>query len=311
MSFQKKRRLALRADFIIAVTVAFCLALFLLAGDVPATTPEHNQDGEIVVLADPNDPNKPSAPARPFALIVFRDEIDDAIAGQRCVLPVTVIDEGTGVGAGDPVMLSIALRGLPSEATVSIEPNEIRPGEVAELTIIPDETIIPIEPNDLDPNRPLPPGDDRPVVPVNPVEPEERHVFVDLLAERGGIRRNRLVEVSVLPGEDLLGETAAFYHDLFIPWLAEHHPELGITGQTEWTGTVVKPHILVVMYYLFFSPEWEMGLRWHVMIPPHDWAEIYLRHRSELSSTRAWRIHSVDGQLEPEVTELPSEGIFR
>ena len=129
--------------------------------------------------------------------------------------------------------------------------------------------------------------------------------------KRGGIRRNRLIEVSVLPGEDHLGETAAFYRDLFIPWLAEHHPELGITGQTEWTGTVVKPHILVVMYYLFFSPEWEMGLRWHVMIPPHDWAEIYLRHRSELSSTWAWRIHSVDGQLEPEVTELPSEGIFR
>jgi len=65
------------------------------------------------------------------------------------------------------------------------------------------------------------------------------------------------------------------------------------------------------MYYLFFSPEWEMGLRWHVMIPPHDWAEIYLRRRSELSSTRAWRIHSVDGQLEPQIRELPVEGIFR
>ena len=64
-----------------------------------------------------------------------------------------------------------------------------------------------------------------------------------------------MVEVSVLPGEDQLGETAAFYHDLFIPWLAEHHPELGITGQTKWTGTIVKPHILVVMYYLFFSSE--------------------------------------------------------
>jgi len=305
ISLHKKSRSDLCADCIIAVAVVFCLTLPLLTGATIAMTPAHDHDGHKFLSADANDPNEQPMPAKPFALVVLHDEIDDAIAGQCCVLPVTVIDEGTGAGTGDPVMLSIDLKGLTSDATVSIEPNAIRPGEVAELMIIP------IEPNDLDPNHPLRPVDDRPVD-INPEDPEqERHVFVDLLAERGGIRRNRLIEVSVLPGEDHLGETAAFYRDLFIPWLAEHHPELGITGQTEWTGTVVKPHILVVTYYLFFSPEWEMGLRWHVMIPPHDWAEIYLRHRSELSSTRAWRIHSVDGQLDPEVTELPSEGVFR
>jgi hypothetical protein len=305
ISLNKKSHLYLCADCIIAVTVVLFLNLLFLTGATIAMTPSHDHDGHRFLDSDPNDPDEQPKTAQPFALVVLYDEIDDAITGQRCVLPVTVIDEGIGAGSGDPVMLSTALRGLPSDATVSIEPNAIRPGEVAELRIIPNE------PNDLDPNLPLRPANDLPVE-IDPENPEqERHVFVDLLAERGGIKRNRLIEVSVLSGEDHLAETATLYRDLFIPWLDEHHPELGISGQTEWTGTVVKPHILVVMYYLFFSPEWEMGLRWHVMIPPHDWAEIYLRHRSELSSTRAWRIHSVDGQLDPVVTELPSEGIFR
>ena len=48
------------------------------------------------------------------------------------------------------------------------------------------------------------------------------------------------------------------------------HPELGITVETEWTPTIVRPHILVLMYDPFFSQDWEMGLRWHVMIPPVD-----------------------------------------
>jgi hypothetical protein len=256
------------------------------------------------------DPDEDQKPAKPFALVPFLDEMDDAIVGQRCVLPVTVVDEGSGTGAGDPVALSATLLGVPHSATVSVEPNAIRPGEVAELTIIP------LEPNDVDPNHALLPDDGRPEGPVGglvgPIDPEQAtEVFVGLQAERAGVKRGRMIEVTVLPGEDLTGETAAFYRDLFVPWLAKNHPELGITEATEWVGTIVRPHILVVTYYLFFSPEWEMGVRWHVMIPPHDWAEIYLRRRGELNSTRAWRIHSVDGGLEPEVTELPVEGIFR
>jgi hypothetical protein len=35
----------------------------------------------------------------------------------------------------------------------------------------------------------------------------------------------------------------------------------------------------VVSHYLFVSDQWEMGVRWHIMIPPDNWAEIYLRER--------------------------------
>lgn len=253
------------------------------------------------------DPDKGQKPAKPFALVPFLDEMDDAIVGQRCVFPVTVVDEGSGVGAGEPVVLSASLRGITHGATVVVEPNTILPGEVAEVTVIP------LAVDDAAPAHPDLPGGDQPDGPVvGPIEPEQdREVFVELQAERAGLKRSRMIEVTVLPGEDLTAETAAVYRDLFVPWLAKNHPELGITEATEWVGTIVRPHILVVTYYLFFSPEWEMGVRWHVMIPPHDWAEIYLRRRGELNSTRAWRIHSVDGGLEPEVAELPVEGIFR
>lgn len=306
MSFQKTIPLQSYVCMILRSAQVLCLAL-LLTGDILAVTPEGRLADPGIRLTNVNDPNELSLQTQPFALVLLRDEIDNAIMGQRCVFPITVIDEGIGEGTGEPVLLSIDTLGQgPADVNVSIEPNEIRPGEVAELTIIP------LKLDDPDPNRLLPPVEDDLGGLIVPEDPEqEQDVFVNLHAMRGKVRRTRLIEVSVLPGEDHLAETAARYRDLFVPWLAEHHPELGITEQTEWVGTIVRPRILIVMYYLFFSSEWEMGVRWHVMIPPYDWAEIYLRRRGELSSTWAWRIHSVEGQLEPEIVELPVEGIFR
>ena len=118
--------------------------------------------------------------------------------------------------------------------------------------------------------------------------------------------------MNVTQGQDEFAALASDYRDRFIPWLAVNHPELGITEETIWDGTIVSPHIVVVMYYLFFSEEWEMGLRWHVTIPPYDFAEIYLRRRdTNLSSTHAFKIYSLDAQDEPQVVDLPQEGIWR
>lgn len=88
--------------------------------------------------------------------------------------------------------------------------------------------------------------------------------------------------------------------DLFIPWLAANRPELGITTETEWTGTYAKVLMPVVNYYLFFSKEWEMGLAFHVMIRPDDWVLIYLRHRfTEVLPSYAFVISSLAAQEEP------------
>ncbi|GAI01433.1 unnamed protein product, partial [marine sediment metagenome] len=145
----------------------------------------------------------------------------------------------------------------------------ITPGQVAEVTVIPNEAST------------------------------GETLTVNIKGERGGLQTETRTIV-VLVGEDTLEPYAADVRDRFIPWLAANYPEFGITTETEWTGTVVRPRILVVTFYLFFSEDWEMGVSWHVTIPPHDWTRIYLRHRAtEVSPSYAFEISSLDAQEEP------------
>jgi hypothetical protein len=159
------------------------------------------------------------------------------------------------------------------DAIVTVHPGAITPGQVAEVTVIPDEGS---------------PGET---------------LTVTIMGERDGLKRTKTASVKVgepLPDPGGLAQYAAEIRDRFIPWLTANHPEFGITSETEWIPTVVYPHIMVVMYYLFFSDDWEMGVRWHVTIPPHDWAEIYLRHRTtEVRPSYAFKISSLTAQEEP------------
>jgi len=105
--------------------------------------------------------------------------------------------------------------------------------------------------------------------------------------------------------------TGAAMRDAFIPWLASDHPELGINADTEWTAVPLRPHILEVSYYLFLSDEWELAVWWHVMIPPYDWARMYLRHRdTESAPSFGAEISSVSAHDEPH-TMTPPEEIWR
>ncbi|MBA7476768.1 hypothetical protein ES707_12163 [subsurface metagenome] len=216
--------------------------------------------------------------ATPFSLQVIPAYMEDTIAGQSCVFLVTVTDEGEGGGQG--VNISATAPG----AEVTVSPQAITPGQVAEVIVVPDEASI------------------------------SSTLTVTVNGERDGLKQTETVTLDVL--EDIydsegLATYAIELHDKFIPWLAENHPELGITSQTEWTGTIVTPHIMVVMYYLFFSEDWEMGLRWHVTIPPYDWAEIYLRHRTiEVAPSYAFKISSLEAQDEPQAVE-PEASVWR
>ena len=101
---------------------------------------------------------------------------------------------------------------------------------------------------------------------------------------------------------------AAQMRDLFIPYVSEHWRQLGITADTEWVGTIVKPRYLVVTHYLFFSDQWELGVMWHNTIPPYNWAEVYLRRRFLCDHPQyAFRISSVtaDPPEEPHVVPPP------
>ena len=215
----------------------------------------------------------------PFSMQVIPEHIEDAIAGQRCVFLVSVADEGEGSGKGEVVSISATAPG----SVVTVNPQAITPGQVAEVTVIP----------------------------VEASAGGTLTVTVD--GEREGLKQTETITVRVW-GEDGLGSLAAEIRDKFIPWLAANHPEFGITSETEWTGTIVRPNIVVVMYYLFFSEDWEMGVSWHVTIPPHNWARIYLRHRfTEAAPSYAFEISSWSAQEEPYAPYAidPPESVWR
>ncbi len=209
------------------------------------------------------------------------ENIEPSIAGQRCVFLVVVADEGQGSGEGEAVNISATAPG----AAVTVYPQAITPGQVAGVTVVPDEAST------------------------------GETLTVTVRGERGGLENTETSTLAVMEGEDLLGPTAAEMRDKFIPWLTANHPEFGITSETEWTGTIVYPGIAEVPHYLFFSEDWEMGVSWHVTIPPHDWARIYLRHRTtEVSPSYAFEISSLDAQEEPHAIDLKdafAESVWR
>jgi len=202
------------------------------------------------------------------------------------VFLVVVADEGEGNGEGKAVNISATTPG----ATVTVEPPAITPNQVAEVTVIPDEVTI---------------GDTLTVT-----------LTITVSGERGGLEKTETATLQVMGGgdgeEDGLASMAAEIRDKFVPWLATNHPELGITSEAEWTGTIVRPGIVVVMYYLFFSEDWEMGVTWHVTIPPHNWARIYLRHRfSELRPSSGFEISSWSAEdEEPHAIDLQDPAYF-
>lgn len=216
-----------------------------------------------------------------FALEVAPTAVGDGLPGQRCVLLATVTNDGEGLWAQIPVEITASAPG----ATVTVENGSIRPGEVAEVTVISESS-------------------------AGETNPDGGWDFVATIrATRGSLQRVAEVPITVTSNEsDLVGPDATAVRDLFIPWLAENRPDLGITDQTDWTGTIVTPHILVVTHYLFYSAEWEMHVFWHVMIPPYDWGRIELRRRfEEVLPSVAFEIPSRSA-APIEVREIEPEG---
>ena len=204
-------------------------------------------------------------------------EMSDTVPDQRCVFLATV---SAPDGHGREVGLSASVDG----AMVTVSPLFIRAGELAEVTVIPEEASI------------------------------GQTLTLTVEARRGLSKSEASATVVVqdpLPDPGGLLSRAVEVRDAFIPWLEANRPELGIDEDTVWTATVVRPHIVVVMYHLFFSEEWEMGVTWHVTVPPHDWARVYLRRRfSEVSPSRAYEISSFSEGGTP-VEILPPEAVWR
>jgi hypothetical protein len=198
-----------------------------------------------------------------FTMTVFPTEIADAIYDQRIVVLVAIEDHGPDPVSA-PVVITAAATG--PDATVSVVPESLLPNQVCEVTVIP------IAP----PPHQLVRSD---TANARPPFWEGDELILRVCGRRGQCTQMGSTSINLLPGGDGRLEAASVVRDRFVPFLADHHPGLGITRETPWTGTIVKPHFLVVSHYLFFSEEWEMGVLWHNTIPPYDWGRIYLRHR--------------------------------
>ena len=203
----------------------------------------------------------------PFSIQIFLSEVDDVHPGQICLLLATIQEKGIGGGKGRPVEISVAVPG----SSTNIENGLISEGQVAEISIIPSEAVM---------NSEL-------MVTVRGVRGSYETSNTSIIHVGGTMGNGRDGD------EDPFRELASGFQGKFIIWLSENHPELGITSEVEWVGVNIRPNFMVVMYYLFISDEWEMGMTWHVMIPPHDWSRIYLRPRfTETAPTLAFELSS-------------------
>jgi len=211
-----------------------------------------------------------------FSINVTPEQLNgDSIAGQDCVFLVMITNEGQ---AGQlPVRISAKAPG----AAVVIYHQDVVEGQVAEVVVTPAPASI------------------------------GKTIKVTITGTQGSLTDKEVVSFEVAEGEDDRQEYATELLDKFVSWLATNHPELGITQDTPWNGTMVSPVWLVVSHYLFLSEEWEAHIEWHIMIPPYDWAKVDLRHRfDELAPSYAFEISSLNASNEPIPIEVP-ETVWR
>lgn len=209
-----------------------------------------------------------TSPPRATGVTVSPEFIQGAIPGERLVLLVASTD-----ASGSPVQVAAEV----VNGTVTVEPSTIEGGEIAEVTVVPDPT------------------------------DDEVTMSIEIETTQDGFTTGFSRAVDVLPWEDDRGDQAREILALFTSWLAENRPELGITPDTEFEGTFLAPQLLVVSHYGFFDEQWELGISWHVMLPPDDFAELYLRPRTDLYPSTAFRIGSWQTALDAgdaDVTEV-------
>jgi hypothetical protein len=206
-----------------------------------------------------------------FTLDVSPEFVQGVVPGAVTGVLVTITEEA---GNGAPVVLTAVADGV----QVDVEPAEIRTGEVAEVWVIAEPAA------------------------------QERLIEIQITARRGETERAATRSTTVYAWEDDRGDDAARLLNIFTAWLAAEAPELGIDSDTVFSGSFVAPGLLVVSHYLYLSDEWELGLSWHVMIPPDDWSEVYLRPRTEAAPTRAFRLESQQAALDDgiiAISEVP------
>lgn len=181
--------------------------------------------------------------------------VNRLISGER---PLALVEVSGDAQAG-PVELSAesSIDGM----AVRLEPSSIDVGQVAEVWV------------------------DVPVV--------DRDVSftVTVTASQGDEEASVLVGATAIQGVDDLADTAEQIVQVFLDEMGDEVPGLPASAG-ELTGGTPIAGLLVVTHYAWFTPEYEVGLAWHIMVAPDDFAELYVRPRRSLVPTRAFRIGS-------------------
>lgn len=206
-----------------------------------------------------------------FTLASSPEHVNRVIPGSRPLILVTAESDSTA-----PIALSgtASVEGIP----ISIEPATIAAGDVAEVWA------------------------------TVPVVAEEIAVTITVSGRRGTVERQLAFEASLVPGEDDLFATATDIAAVFLDELQGDVSGLPADPTGLTSGTPVAG-LLVVSHYAWFTPEYEIGLGWHIMIAPDDFAELYLRPRDALSPSQAFRLDSWSTALAGgahTITEIPT-----
>jgi hypothetical protein len=217
-----------------------------------------------------------------FNLTLAPSIVQPIIPGQELMLLLKVTNTDQNLDQQDKIHISANATG----ATCKINPQNAAPGTVVEIVVTPSGQLV------------------------------DQNLEVKITAQRQDVTHTTSKTLEVIEGiiEDYLGlePEAAAYRDRFVEWLATNHSELGIDSITEWDGKVTTPRWLVVSHYLFFSDEWEMMVGWHIMIPPYDWTEIYLRKRfDDLTPTYGFKIDSRSNVESLPYECTPQEEVWR
>lgn len=202
-----------------------------------------------------------AAASEAFTLRLSPEFVQGVIPAATSGVLVTITND---VDSDGPVVVTASADG----ARVTVEPGEIRQGEVAEVSVVADQAAT------------------------------ERPLEISVTGRRGEFEQTVTRSTTLYLWEDDRRAYAGELLGVFTGWLADNQPDLGIDPDTQFGGSFVAPGLLVVSHYLYVSDDWELGLSWHVMVPPDDWAEIYLRPRTEPAPTLAFRLASQQAAFE-------------
>lgn len=189
-----------------------------------------------------------------WALVRSPEFVNRVIPGDR---PLAIVAVEGDAEARVELVATIDLAG----ATASVVPASLQPGEAGEVWVS------------------LPP--------TNTESPFE----VTVTGTGDGVDRSIVIGATAIPGSDDLAATATEIVAVFLDELGGAVPGLPSDPAELGTGTPVAG-LLVVSHYAWFTDEFEIGLAWHIMVAPDDWAELTMRPRDELQPTRAFRLDS-------------------